>query len=49
MRLIGSPGQRNDITFANDLIEGCAGDATDEIELAIRDLVAFELLISIGK
>jgi putative transposase len=27
VRLIGSPGQRNDIAFAHDLIEGFAADA----------------------
>ena len=28
MRLIGSPGQRNDIAFAHDLVEGFAAHAT---------------------
>ena len=28
VRLIGSPGQRNDITFAHDLIEGFDAEAT---------------------
>ena len=28
MRLIGSPGQRNDIAFAHELIEGFAPDVT---------------------
>ena len=28
MRLIGSPGQRNDIAFAHDLVEGVAAHAT---------------------
>ena len=28
LRLIGSPGQRNDIAFADDLLEGFAADAT---------------------
>ena len=28
VRLIGSPGQRNDIAFAHDLIEGFAPDVT---------------------
>jgi putative transposase len=28
VRLIGSPGQRNDIAFAHDLIEGSAADVT---------------------
>jgi putative transposase len=28
VRLIGSPGQRNDIAFAHDLIEGFEADAT---------------------
>jgi putative transposase len=28
VRLIGSPGQRNDIAFAHDLIEGFAADVT---------------------
>ncbi len=28
VRLIGSPGQRNDIAFAHDLVEGFAADAT---------------------
>jgi putative transposase len=28
VRLIGSPGQRNDIAFAHDLIDGFAADAT---------------------
>lgn len=28
MRLIGSPGQRNDIAFAHDLVEGFAADVT---------------------
>ena len=28
MRPIGSPGQRNDIAFAHDLVEGFAPDAT---------------------
>lgn len=28
MRLIGSPGQRNDIAFADDLIDGIDADAT---------------------
>jgi transposase len=33
VRLIGSPGQRNDIAFAHDLIEGLAAEA----EVAIAD------------
>ena len=28
MRLIGSPGQRNDIAFAHELVEGFAADVT---------------------
>jgi putative transposase len=28
VRLIGSPGQRNDIAFAHDLIDGFAADVT---------------------
>ena len=28
VRLIGSPGQRNDIAFAHDLVDGFAADAT---------------------
>ena len=28
VRLIGSPGQRNDIAFAHELVEGFAADAT---------------------
>lgn len=28
MRLIGTPGQRNDIAFAHDLIDGIEADAT---------------------
>lgn len=28
VRLIGSPGQRNDIAFAHDLVEGLAAEAT---------------------
>ncbi len=28
LRLIASPGQRNDIAFAHDLVEGLAADAT---------------------
>ena len=28
MRLIGSPGQRNDIAFAHELVDGFAADAT---------------------
>ena len=28
VRLIGSPGQRNDIAFAHDLVEGFAADVT---------------------
>ena len=28
VRLIGSPGQRNDIAFAHELVEGFAADVT---------------------
>jgi putative transposase len=35
VRLIGSPGQRNDIAFAHELIEGFAPDA------ASSDLVTY--------